>query len=621
MSDGPAPATLRAPWRDLAATNASLGFAVAAVACWLVAVSHAQFSRMGQLGLASIVGTSFVLGLALLVGGFVFELLRGNRSDVRMVVFVVVLAVFLFGTACAIEPVASLESSWVHAGFVQYILQHGHSLSGYDARFSWPGGFSLASVLVAFTGQSSALGFLRWFPLAIELMYLAPVVAIARSSGVSWRAQWLGVALFFSTNWIYQDYFSPQGLNYLFFLVVLATVLTCLQPQHRQRVAWPQGSLQDWMDRVRRRFIRRPHHVEFVVAQSPAVTLTLIALVALICTASAMSHQLTPYAIILALIACLVTRQLGWPEILAAAALAAVGWLSLGATDYWIGHLANIFGSVGQLHSTLSANVTSRVVGSAVHRHVVDVRILITAAIYLLAGIGVLLRRPATRTLEALAAAPFVLVGIQSYGGEGLMRVVLFGLPFVALLAASALFSSRPRSYRPEGKRPSGPRLFAHPVRFVVVAGSLLAFSVATFVVRGGNDAYEAFSTGELAAVNYVYDHIRPGQGVAVTIYYMPIGQRDTGAIDYYVAYGSAQSTTVQGMLTALLQHRTAYVILSESQRRWGTMLEDLPANWEATILGGLLTHGYQAMASWRTATVLELSTLVAHNSAHATSG
>jgi len=50
-------------------------------------------------------------------------------------------------------------------------------------------------------------------------------------------------------------------------------------------------------------------------------------------------------------------------------------------------------------------------------------------------------------------------------------------------------------------------------------------------------------------------------------------------------------------------------------------MLEDLPANWEATILGGLLTHGYQAMASWRTATVLELSTLVAHNSAHATSG
>ena len=102
-------------------------------------------------------------------------------------------------------------------------------LENYDARFSWPGTFSLGAVLAGFTGVNT-VDFLRWAPLVFELLYLPPLLVIARCSGVGVRAGWLGVALFYATNWIDQDYFSPQALNYLLYLVVLATVLACWQP-------------------------------------------------------------------------------------------------------------------------------------------------------------------------------------------------------------------------------------------------------------------------------------------------------------------------------------------------------------------------------------------------------
>src|ERR1019366_3139210 len=186
---------------------------------WVITVRESHFLNMNSYGLVSVLGWPFFVGLTLIVAGFTVELFRAPLRSMQLTILIVLLVIFVFGTPCAIEPVASLTTSWVHAGFIQYIVQHGHALNGYDARFSWPGGFSMGAVLVAFAGQANAIGFLRWFPLFIELSYLAPLLVIARFSGVSRRAGWLGVVLFYSTNWIYQDYFSPQALNYLFFLV------------------------------------------------------------------------------------------------------------------------------------------------------------------------------------------------------------------------------------------------------------------------------------------------------------------------------------------------------------------------------------------------------------------
>ena len=95
------------------------------------------------------------------------------------------------------------------------------------------------------TGLPGAVGFLRWAPLVFELLYLPPVLVIARFSGAGVRAGWLGVLLFYATNWIDQDYFSPQALNYLFYLVILATVLACWQPSRIEAGARCGGAVRD----------------------------------------------------------------------------------------------------------------------------------------------------------------------------------------------------------------------------------------------------------------------------------------------------------------------------------------------------------------------------------------
>jgi hypothetical protein len=586
-------------------SSGSLGLGAAGLVLWVVAVRQADFLRMGSLGLVTVLGWPYFVGLGFVVAGTALELLRTPLRANRLIVLIIVLVVFLYGTACAVEPVAALGDSWLHAGFVQYVFQHGHALNNYDARFSWPGGFSLGAVLVAFAGQSNALDFLRWFPLVVELLYLAPLVVIARSSGVGRRAAWLGVALFYATNWIYQDYFSPQALNYLFFLVVLATVLATWEPRARLRTAAVREGLRERVADTRASITRlRLGGHEATAVRGSRTTLGLLGLLGLLCLASAISHQLTPFALILALVACLLTRRLARPELIVVAALVAVGWLSLGASNYWIGHLSDIFGSIGHLSSTFGSNVTSRVTGSASHRLVVDARILAIIALYLLAGVGILRRSPNSRSLEVLAGAPFLLLVVQDYGGEGLLRAVLFSLPFTCLLAASAILPNRTGPIRPLLARN---RLGEHgrtALRWTV-AVVVVGFCLATTVVRGGNDAFEAFSSGELAAVNFAYDHVQSGQTIGMVAPYLPCGQRDIGSVQFFVAADVGGNPTLRYDRSELLRTRPAFIILSQSQEAWGEIVAGYPRRWESSLENALVRDNYRIAARWPTATVL----------------
>ena len=201
-----------------------------ALAFWVIGLTMASIGHIHNLGLITVLGWPYFVALALLSLGVVLELQRDELAPRRLIALIVAFVVVLFGTSSALVPVATITDSYIHMGFVGYIAHHGHVLNNYDARFSWPGAFALAASVLAFTGQSSALVFLRWFPVVIELAYLAPLLVIARKSGVSKRASYLGIVFFYVGNWIYQDYFSPQALNFFFFLVVVATVLSLWSP-------------------------------------------------------------------------------------------------------------------------------------------------------------------------------------------------------------------------------------------------------------------------------------------------------------------------------------------------------------------------------------------------------
>ena len=456
--------------------------------------------------------------------------------------------------------------------------------------------------MAGFAGKDQVIFLLRWFPLAIELAYLAPMLAIARASGVSRRAGWLGVALFFGTDWIYQDYFSPQAVNFLFYLSVVAVVLTCWRPV-TALVARGRPSLRArW---TATKLALRAHRVLGYDATTdwPAslVVGTLLVL-ALMFLASAMSHQLTPYAIVLALVACLFTRRLGRPELPAIAFLLAVGWLSLGASNYWLGHLSQIFGGIFQFGSTATANVSSRVVGSASHRLIVDVRILLTLGLFFLAGIGALRRAASSRTLELLTVVPFFVLAGQSYGGEGLLRVALLAGPFASLLAAAAILPSRSGSIRPFVR---SLRLGRHGRTLLMVAAAvvLLGATVVTSVVRGGNDYYETFTSGELQAVNFTYAHVKPGETIGLVAPYEPIGQWYVGfAVRAYAVSADGTIPTQTQILTDLRGHHPTWIILGQAQQHWGEVLGSYPDSWMSRLLVHLTHPGHLRHLGYRIA-------------------
>jgi len=468
----------------------------------------------------------------------------------------------------------------------------------------------MVAILASFVGKANALGFLRWFPLVIELTYLAPLLVIARFSGVDRRTGWLGIAIYYTTNWILQDYFSPQALNFFFFLVVIATVLACWQPGSIEKVGLNgasglNGALRkERLLRTRAVVSRRRLFGNDAVSEwGSGETIAVLGLLALICLASSMSHQLTPFALILSLGACLVSRRLGRPEIVVLAVVFAFGWLSLGASNYWVGHLSAIFGGLFQFGSTINSNVTSRVSGGSSHLIVVEIRLLITAGVFLLAGIGCLRRSADSRALEALAFAPFLLLIAQAYGGEGLMRVVLFGLPFTSLLAASAILPRRTgeiRSFVPHFEMGRFERVGKVLLR-VAIGAVVLGFALATTIVRGGNDQYESFSTGELAAVNYVYNHIRPGESVGAANYYLPFGQRDVGSITQFIP----TVTSYKKIGHQIVNARPSFIILSQSEEAYGQDVSGFPVAWEFTLESEFLSHHYKIVAQWPTATVL----------------
>src|SRR5487761_2170680 len=135
----PSVGVLNIRWRDPALLGALIG-----VVAWFFSVESANFLAMGPYGLASVVGVPYFVGLASVVFGFAYEVTRTPMRPNYLLVLIIIFILYLYGTAPAIEPVAALSDSWLHAGFIQYIFVHGSVLNNFDARFSWPGAFSLA---------------------------------------------------------------------------------------------------------------------------------------------------------------------------------------------------------------------------------------------------------------------------------------------------------------------------------------------------------------------------------------------------------------------------------------------------------------------------------------------
>ena len=532
----------------------------AAVLCWVLGFRQIDPTTLGSVGILPSLSPVLLAAYPLLVAAFVVELGHSRRTAV--LTLITVLAVFaVYGLQPAAEPAARLPVAWLHSGFANYIGAHGDVLHDFDTRFSWPGFFALLAFLTEASGMHDTSVLLNWAPVVLSGLAVLGVRAIAVAIVGPGRASWIAAWIFLVANWTEQDYASPQGATYILLLAALAITF--------QHLVSPSPLA------ARRADVKRPPAPNNTAGDR----LRAEGLVVLLAMALAPTHQLTPYLLGGLLIVLVLWGRL-WPRWLPVVVLAlAMGWFVLAAREFWIGQLNVITGSLGDLNSSVSQGIGQRFVGNPGRQAILLTRMGITGAVAALAAGGFLvLRRSGSKSLvlPALALASFGLAVLQPYGGEIFIRCYLFALPFFAVLGGIALNSLTKRAY---------------------LTGIALAVTIlATVTVRGGNDAYVAFTKADTDIVQKAYDLAKDGQSIGTVLSYAPLEWQRVGDVRQVSAEDGCP--VFPDTESCIAKANLDYLVINQAQDSYGTIYFGAPKGWTAKLADQLVGDGrYQRVA------------------------
>jgi hypothetical protein len=444
-----------------------------------------------DLGLVGVLPYPFWAGVLLLNIAFVVALRGDAAGPVRRTVMmwlVVVLVLVLFGTAAFVTDVPRGEVAFRHLGIADALSRTQGIDPDIDAYFNWPGFFALLATVLRATGLDPVAVAL-WAPVFNMGLWLAALGVLTRYLTSDPRRRWLVLWVFCLGNWQDQDYLSPQAFGFFLYLVVIALVVGPLAARPPEFRGFRRADLAAWW-RGRSAAEPRPGH------RVSALAVTLL-LVAVICA----SHQLTPFMVLIAITALTLSGRV-WPSrlpLIIGVVLAL--WLVYPASAYLIGHppLAH-----GGLQAATEANVVDRMSGTAGHMLVVQLRVGLTLVLWALAAAGAVRdwrRGRLDIRVVLLAVTPLLLFPAQSYGGEMLIRVSLFALPFIAVQACSILLPAD-GSTRPSSRAAGG------------LALTCFLLAVLTVTGRFGNARYDVFTDGEIAAVAAVQHLAPPGSAI-----------------------------------------------------------------------------------------------------------
>lgn len=163
---------------------------------------------------------------------------------------------------------------------------------------------------------------------------------------------------------------------------------------------------------------------------------------------------------------------------------------------------------------------------------------------------------------------PFAMVAGGSYGGEAVLRVYLFTLPFSVCLVAALLSRLR---------RPS-PR---------VTAGALAASLVPLFLVaRWGNELFELVRPTEVAGVKALYRIAKPGSTLISITPQLPWRFTDVARFRYEPSNLDEFALESLPAIMRLVEGdpKGGYVILTTSQIVYGWQTYGLPRGWGTTV-------------------------------------
>lgn len=543
------------------------------IVLWVIGVSRTNVTHLGQYGLPSVLPIVFYAGLLMLVASAVIELAQKNLSRVRMALHAVTLVMMLYGTA----PLVYQEGrySWLYKtiGVVQYVNAHGHLDRSIDIYQNWPGFFAFAAWFDKVAGVSSPLVYAKWAQLVVELAAL-PLLYMAYSAlSLPVRQRWIAILLYSASNWIGQDYFSPQALGTILSLGIMAMALRWLfagNSSGRRRQRWREnqrsGSYRYWNRR------------NWSLTRPVVVALVLVFFVL------TFTHELSPYVVLMQLAALAVTGLIRPRWILFVLLGVAIAFFiprfSFVNDHYGV---LNSFGSFFSNAAPPSATAAS--VGPAISASqtlILHTSAALSVGMWLLALVGAWVRRRSRRTVLALvllAYSPILVLAVGAYGNEGILRVYLFSLPWAAALAAAALaplpiLAQQRRRTRVVAYLRSNPI----PASAIRTSLALVAALILFFPAFFGDDRANLPSQAEVDTI-YTFMQSAPAGAIFAATDGAPAGDTSRYAVfpttlifnpDFLGSHDLPKSDVADQVAETAVQftggHEPSYVIVSPSQ-------------------------------------------------------
>lgn len=376
-----------------------LGLGLLGAGLCIVAAARHQHIDPGIWGFLPQIGAAWYVGLALIGASFV--LAEPGSAERQYAVPVILVVLVLTLTPAIVYDGPRSQAAAKHSDLVMQIRTWGAPRSSVLVYNGWDGFFAAVAWVCDVTGIRDPMRLATFWPPLLAGFRVAALRHLFGAVLATPYAAWSAVALAVLADPVGADYFSPQSVGFVVAMVVFGLAL------HRR----------DGLGRV------------------AAILLGGLLL--------AVTHQLSPYVTAGVLCVLVAFRQIR-PWWLPALVLApAGGWMLLHRHDLSgflslkeLGSLQNFrppkpVGAGGGL--TLSR---LPVVGDTVRALLLGVAVLA-----LVAGVAVLRSRRSAQTW-ALAGAPgvgLVLLAVNPYGQEGIFRALIFGIPWLAVLAARLL--------------------------------------------------------------------------------------------------------------------------------------------------------------------------------------
>jgi hypothetical protein len=467
------------------------------LALWAIGVAHTNTSSLGQYGLLTALPLIFYVGLVLLLVSVGIELSRARLSSFLIGLHAVSLVLMLYGTPALVYQAGRYGWLYKTVGIVQYVNQHGSLDRSIDIYQDWPGFFALAGWFNKVAGVNSALQYAKWAQVVFELAAIPLLYAIYKSLSLPVWHRWLAIMLYSGSNWISQDYFSPQGVTTVISLGLMAILVRWMlvfDVDRRGSQAYmrgDQGADANSQEAVKRQIRRALPFVGILILLFFVITMT---------------HELSPYIIIIQVAMLVVIRSARPAWVAPLLAIIAVGYL-LPNISFVNSHYG-LFSSIGNFFGNVQTPSAKHALPTPESRKVVaDCADLLSLGIWALALVGAWRRRKARRmvlTLLVLTFSPILVLFGGGYGNEGILRVFLFSLPWAVVLAVCALAPLR-------GKRGDA----GHSAMLAVIP---LGLAVTLFFPAFfGNDLINAMPASEVRTITAFLETAKPGPILGAT--------------------------------------------------------------------------------------------------------